>query len=116
MDDDSSMSMTFGSFSDYKLSFIFSSWAIKSRFQFAIAWLGVFLSVIAYHGIRYLITLVEIEVKTISHRQNPELESLTGSKPLQSKKSLWYYKVVHAFLTSINYTVSVLDFDFLKTN
>lgn len=58
----SSMSMTFGSFGDYRTSIWFSAWTTSTPAQFALAWFIVVSLVIAYHFLRYYTTVVEDKI------------------------------------------------------
>eukprot|EP01033_Poteriospumella_lacustris_P015778 gene15778-11298_t len=56
------MSMTFGSFGDYRTSIWFSAWTTSTPAQFALAWFIVVLLVVAYHFLRYYTTVVEDKI------------------------------------------------------
>lgn len=58
----SSMSMTFGSFGDYRTSIWFSAWTTSTPAEFAFAWFMVVLLVIGYHFLRYYTTVVEDKI------------------------------------------------------
>jgi hypothetical protein len=48
-----SMVMTFGKWTDYQLQLIFSSWDIKTRSEYTVAWFAVVIAVICWHGLKY---------------------------------------------------------------
>lgn len=58
-----SMDMTFKSFKDFKMKLLFESWDITDQYQFTLAWIFVCLLVVCHHGLRFLISLVEKDLK-----------------------------------------------------
>lgn len=56
------MAMTFGSVWDYRTSIWFSAWTTSSPAQFALAWFIVVMLVVAYHFLRYYVTVVEDKI------------------------------------------------------
>lgn len=121
MDDNSAMEMTmvmtFGSWSDYQTKLIFNAWDITTKWEFAIAWFGIVLAGVVYHALRYVITAVEYEIKTVSLRSfvngetsetatllNPNNKPRKDSElPAGAKLKL---RLIHAFLSAINYGVN----------
>lgn len=61
MDDDSgmTMSMTFSSWGTYKVSILFSSWEVSSKWEFTLSCFAIILATIIYHAVRYLIYILE---------------------------------------------------------
>lgn len=112
-----SMSMTFGSFSDYQLQLLFSSWDIETRAQLAGAWFAVFFAVIVSHGLRYYISIVEQDMRSVNAKLTlegvgKETSSLLGGQsPFVKGTSTIYEKIklklVHASLSAVNYGVRI---------
>ena len=57
------MEMTFSSWSEYQVSILWSSWDVKTRWEFFLSWWAVVLATVVYYGIRFLIHLVEDQME-----------------------------------------------------
>ena len=123
-----SMVMTFGSFTDYQLELLFSSWNITEKWQFALSWLMVMFAVIFYHGLKYNIakledTMHQAYYKKLSINSDGEGVSIENDKELDLQKKLIntnvndspifslqmtdFFKIrfLHALGSSLNYGV-----------
>lgn len=55
--------MTFSPWSEYQVSILWSSWDVKTRWEFFLSWCAVVLATVVYYGIRFLIHLVEDQME-----------------------------------------------------
>lgn len=128
----SSMAMTFSSLSDYRTSILFSSWTTSTPIEFAIAWILVVLAVVAYHALRYYITIIEETIAESNERfqsaatDSEELEPFTNAGASNSKRHKSQeignikhgamrvvrekikLRIIHSIVSGLNYGVSFL--------
>jgi hypothetical protein len=126
------MSMTFSSWSTYKLQIIFSSWDVKTQGQFALSCFAVILAPIVYFALKHYIYILEdkmggfkkVRVTTSDytklHEQNAALEVTAreleegngGGKNWVNAANLnmtmFQMKVLHAFLSALNYGMALM--------
>ena len=128
------MVMTFGKWSDYQVTLLFDSWDIKTKSQYVVAWFGVVLAVVCWHGLKYLLTTcvedsirnLVLNTKTNSHDDSEysnvnDLQSPTSSKQFSANhlllsegktnftwKKILILRVVHAFIAACIYALALL--------
>mmetsp|Transcript_21135 Transcript_21135/g.30285 ORF Transcript_21135/g.30285 Transcript_21135/m.30285 type:complete len:171 (-) Transcript_21135:161-673(-) len=124
------MNMTFGNIFDYKVQLLFSSWDIQTAWQFSIAWIMVFGSVILYHWMKYLLSILEDKIAVALGKrkissgdsiENDALEptertALYGGFNLTHVYSddtgvcntLFLLRTLHAILNALTYALALL--------
>ena len=120
-----SMQMTFGSFRDYQLQLLWSSWDIKEEWQFAVSWVIVFLAVVFYHGLHYVIFSLEaamringfksidggdgdIELGSTQQSLYSVLATSVGSAHLIKTTNSRKLRFIHALLAGVRYALALL--------
>ena len=135
MGDDSmsmSMVMTFGKWSDYKMQLLFTSWDIKTKSQYMIAWFGVVLAVICWHALKYFLTnsveesIKHLLTKTKTSHDDTEYSNINVSqippdsykgtstllladgKSATTWKRILVLRIVHALIASCIYGLALM--------
>jgi hypothetical protein len=126
------MVMTFGSWSDYQVYFasilppcfdlelfmqlklLFDFWDIQTKTQFALSWFFVVAAACAYHGLKFLISHLELKILRSSSYESILTDS-NQSTPSWRKwlsrcpgKRQFLERLLHASLSATNYGLALL--------
>lgn len=120
-DDMMGMGMTFSSFSEYKLTLLFSWIKITDVWQFVVVWCGVFLVAILYHYMKFWTSNIEAEI--LGERKAAvlfgDLDDINESTFINKSAHKKYRKItptndefslrlMHCLLVGVNYCISLL--------
>lgn len=108
--EDMEMVMTFGSWSDYQLKLLFDFWNIETKGQFALSWIVVVMAACSYHGLKYLISHLEIRIIRSGTYENIGIDGGVD------RKRWWWCgsrrqgmeRLLHAFMSAINYGLALM--------
>ena len=131
---DMSMTMTFGSWSDYDLKIVWDAWDVKTKGQFALSWFAVLFLTISYQAIKYWYASLETRMIALCLKRNGsgDLSAMQVDKassdlstPISGLKSTAYealldnvvggncdipfkYIILHAAVASLNYALALI--------
>ena len=117
------MVMTFGDWDQYKLKFLFYTWDITTKTQFAFTWFAVIAATILYKGVNYFLILIEEDMRSVMLTGHPlkskyeefdePINKNTGSSASLMNKEpdsgvLQRLRIKHAVFQGLNYGMALM--------